>query len=191
MKNQWKRFFFGLLLGNILILGVIIFLLTSPFEQRQMDNREIPDDVVPFMINTNKADLAVLINQYLTEQSNGFIDYQIVLDDYVNLYGTFPVFEQNIEMKVAFEPVPLENGDLILKEKEISIGKLQLPSQTVLKIVNERYQFPEWVNIEPDKKRVYVDLQNMKLKGDLQVKVNKLDLKQDQIQFTLFVPIKK
>jgi uncharacterized protein YpmS len=191
MKDKWKSLFFILLCINIAILGMLYYLLTSPIDSKPLDNKTDGANSVPFLIQTNKKDLNIVINQYLQNQSQGPIEYQISLDDYVNLFGTFPIFNQNIQMKVAFEPKALENGDLLLQEKEISVGRLQLPAATVLKFVNDRYQFPEWVTINPGKEQVYVDLQNMDLKSKLQVKVNEFDLKQDDIKFTLLLPIEK
>lgn len=191
MKNLWKSLFFILLSVNIIIVAWLYYYLTAIEETKPIENKNSSTDTVPFVIQTNKADLNRIIHQYLKEESNGVIDYRITLDKYVNLYGTLPVFNQTIDMKVAFEPQALENGDLILKEKEISIGKLKLPPATVLKFVKDRYQFPDWVTIQPDKERVYLDLQKLKLKSDLQVMVNEFDLNEDRIIFTLLVPLEK
>lgn len=191
MKNLWKSLFFILLSVNIIIVAWLYYYLTSTEETKPIENNNSSTDAVPFVIQTNKADLNRIIDRYLKEESNGVIDYHITLDKYVNLSGVLPVFNQTIDMKVAFEPQALENGDLILKEKAISIGKLKLPPATVLKFVKDRYQFPDWVTIQPDKERVYVDLQKMKLKSDLQVMVNEFDLNEDRIVFTLLVPLEK
>lgn len=191
IKNKWKSLFVILLLLNIGIVLWLYFSLTSTDDVEPLKNSNGSTDAVPFSIRTNKNDLNTIINEYLQNKNKGVMDYQVGLDDYVNLYGTLPVFNQTMNMKVAFEPVALENGDLILKEKEITVGKLKLPPATVLKFVKDRYQFPDWVTIQPDKERVYLDLQKLKLKSDLRVSVNEFDLNEDVIIFTLHVPIEK
>lgn len=191
IKNKWKSLFVILLLLNIGIVLWLYFSLTSTDEVEPLKNSNGSTDAVPFSIRTNKNDLNKIINQYLQNKKKGVMDYQVGLDDYVNLYGTLPVFNQTMNMKVSFEPVALENGDLILKEKEITVGKLKLPPATVLKFVKDRYQFPDWVTIQHDKERVYLDLQKLKLKSDLRVSVNEFDLNEDVIIFTLHVPIEK
>lgn len=188
-KNKWKSLFFILAGMNVSVLAIIYIYITVPVENKPVKNKEMTSDRVSFKIETNKQDLNQVIKHYLKEQGEGPIDYLINLDDTVNLYGTFPIFNQNIEMKVTFEPHVLENGNLILQEKSLSIGKMQLPASTVLKFVNDQYKFPEWVTIQPSDEKVHVDLQKMKLKSDLKVKVNEFDLKNDQISFTLLVPI--
>ncbi|WP_147533680.1 YpmS family protein [Bacillus marasmi] len=191
MKNIWKSLFLILLSLNILLVTILIIFLTSPAENKPLENTSPDINAVSFLIQGKKKDVNTVINQYLKEQNDGVIDYSIQLDDYVNLFGTFPFLNQNIDMKLVFEPKALENGDLILQERQISIGKLNLPSATVLRIVDSFYKFPEWVTIQPNEEQVYVDLQSLKLKSDVQIVANQFDLKQDQIIFTLLVPVKE
>ncbi|AGK54570.1 YpmS family protein [Bacillus sp. 1NLA3E] len=191
MKGKWKKLFFILAGFNILAIAIIYILISLPSNDHPVKNKGFSSESVPFKIQTNKQDLNRVINHYLQEQDKGPIEYQVSLDKYVNLYGEFPIFNQDVEMKVSFEPKALKNGDLILKEKAISVGRLRLPASYVLNFVNERYHFPEWVTILPNDEMIYVNLQKMKLKSDLKVKVNEFDLEKDQIKFTLLVPMDK
>ncbi|MBP3041273.1 YpmS family protein, partial [Bacillaceae bacterium Marseille-Q3522] len=125
---------------------------------------------------------------YLQEYKTRKMNYHIWLGKDVELYGTFPFFSQNIDMKMTFEPLALENGDLLLKQKSISIGQLSLPVANVMKIISRQYKIPEWVTIQPKEEQVYVSLQNMNLAGDLKVKLNEFNLIEDNIQFTFQVP---
>lgn len=175
---------------NIVVIGSLYFLLTS--NGKNNTGKNIPDhksENIPFTTQTNKSDLNKVINHYLKEEAKGTIDYQVFLDNNVNLIGNLPIFGQNIEMKMSFQPTALENGNLILKEKDFSIGALKLPAEQVLKMINNHYQFPEWVTIQPNEKNVLVDLQNMKLKSGLKIRMNEIDLKQDKILFTILIPI--
>jgi uncharacterized protein YpmS len=150
---------------------------------------EMVQNDVRFTIQTNKQDLNRLINHYLKEEYSGSLDYEVLLTDEVELYGNIPVFSENVEMKLTFEPVALENGDLELQQKAISIGKLTLPVPLVLKFIQSSYPIPDWVTIQPDEEKVYMELQNMKLKSDLKVRVHEFDLKNNDIEFSLQVPM--
>lgn len=190
IKNKWKSLFFILAIVNIVVIGSLYFLLTSNGKNNTSENIPVhKSEHIPFTTQTNKSDLNKVINHYLTEQVKGTIDYQVFLDNNVNLIGNLPIFGQNIGMKMSFEPTALENGNLILKEKDFSIGALKLPAEQVLKLINNHYQFPEWVMIQPNEKNVLVDLQNMKLKSGLKIRMNEIDLKQDKILFTILIPI--
>ncbi|HEY2421371.1 MAG TPA: YpmS family protein, partial [Neobacillus sp.] len=89
-----------------------------------------------------------------------------------------------------FEPEALSNGDLVLKQKSISIGSLNLPVSYVMKFISDNYKIPKGVDIRPNDKLVYVNMQQLKLKSDIKIKVNKFDLKKNDIVFTLVVPVK-
>lgn len=190
IKNKWKSLFFILAIVNVVVMGSIYFFVTSDGENNPIENKPgNTSETIPFTTQTNKLDLNRVINHYLRQQANGPINYQIFLDNNVNLIGTLPIFGQNVEMKMSFEPTAVDDGNLILKEKAFSIGALKLPAEQVLKMINKHYQFPEWVTIQPNEKNVLVDLQNMNLKSGLKVRMEKIDLKQDIIKFTILIPI--
>lgn len=190
MNRKWKHLFFLLLAINIIVtIGVLILVNLPVKDTLPPESDGVTSQDVQFQIQTNKADLNKIINHYIEEEGlKSPIDYKIILQDEVELFGTMKVFTQDIEMKLTFEPESLQNGDLILKQKSISIGQIQLPVPFVLKFVRDQYDFPEWVSIQPNDELVYVSLQNMELKSDIQVRVNKFDLKNDDILFTLMVP---
>ena len=142
-----------------------------------------------FHLKTNKQDLNTWINYYLTKEYTGSFEYKVLLTDEVVLYGEIPIFNEKVEMKLTFEPVVLENGDLELQQKTISIGKLTLPVTLVLKFIQSSYSVPDWVTIQPNEKKVYMKLQNMKLKSELKVSVQEFDLKNNDIEFLLQVPM--
>jgi uncharacterized protein YpmS len=194
MKNKWKVAFF-ILLGVVGILFVTLFIMAStPFNRPETDYKNVgitEDEHVSFLVRTNKADLNKVMNHYLVEEGfTGPIDYQVFVKDQVELYGTVPVFGQNLEMLLTFEPQALENGDLLLKQKSISIGSLNLPVAYVMKVIQQNYKLPNWVEIEPNNESIYVSLQEMELKSDIKVRANSFDLKRDDISFTLWVPVK-
>jgi uncharacterized protein YpmS len=190
MNNKWKRGFFLLLGLDLLIVIILLFLILSPAENEKMNWKEMKNNNVSFQVQSNKSDLNLLINQYLQkEASDSPIGYQVHLRDEVELYGTLPFFSQEIDMKLTFEPEALNNGDLVLKQKSISIGNLSLPVSYVLKFISENYKLPKGVDIQPNEKHVYIHMEQLKLKSDIKIKANKFDLKNDDISFTLLVPV--
>ncbi|TKC19588.1 YpmS family protein [Robertmurraya kyonggiensis] len=192
MTKKWKTLFFLLLGINLLILLLFFTLINIPIKEEDNQSRDkVNQEDVQFQINATKSDLNRIINHYIEQEGlKSPIAYEVFLKDEVELYGTMKIFTENIEMKLTFEPEALSNGDLILRQKSIQIGKIQLPVAYVMKFISEQYDFPEWVNIQPNDEIVYVALQKMKLKSDIKVKVNKFDLKNDDIRFSLLVPTK-
>lgn len=193
-KHRWKRMFILLLGVNItIVLGIVIFItivLNSGKDETKLpDSAIMEQNDVLFPVQTNKKDLNRIIDHYLEKEFSSSFDYEVLLTDEVELVGYLPVFNSIVNMKLTFEPNALDNGDLELIQKSISIGQLPLPVPLVLKFVRDSYPLPEWVIIQPNEERVYVSLQNLKLKSNLKVRVDEFDLKKDRIQFSLQLPI--
>ncbi|MGE7603778.1 YpmS family protein [Peribacillus sp. NPDC097675] len=186
---KWKTLFITLLAVNILVIFTILILINLPAKDKEMKPVVSQEEDIQFQIHTNREDLTRLINQYLDKEGlTGLMHYEVYLNDEVELYGKMPFFNREVEMKLTFEPIAQKNGDLILKQKSISIGQMNLPVSYVMNIINERYKMPEWVTINPKKENIYVSLQDMELKSDVRVKANEFDLKNDDISFLLTVP---
>jgi uncharacterized protein YpmS len=192
MKNKWRLAFILLLSFNILLVIFLLAFVKSPIEDSKI--KQVNDDGsdhVSFRVSSNKNDLNRLINHYLEKEvSKSPIDYQVFLGDEVELYGKIPVFSEKLDMKLTFEPEALNNGDMVLTQKSISIGKLQLPVSYVLKFIRDNYNLPKGVTIQPNNELVYISMGKLKLKSDTKIKIDEFDLKRDKITFTLLVPVK-
>lgn len=191
MKNKWKVGFF-VLLGVVLIgLAIIVSMIFMPIKDDALPkNSKNTNQEVGFNVETNKKDLNLIIEHYIEEEGmKGPVDYEVQLNNDVELMGSVPVFTSNLDFKLDFEPKALENGDILLKQKSISVGQLNLPVSYVLKVIRDSYNFPEWVKIQPTDELIYVSLQDMKLKSDVKVRANEFNLKEDNISFRLLVPV--
>jgi uncharacterized protein YpmS len=191
VKN-WKKLFFILLTLNIGILLFFLISISIPVKDKFINQEDDTlQGYVPFLIHTEKENLNEIINHYIKkEAAGGPVDYQVVLGDEVELYGTIPVFTEEIQMKMTFVPKALSNGDLMLQQKSMSIGQMQLPVTYILKFIADRYRLPKGVIIQPNKELIYISMQRLKLKSDFQIRVNKFNLENDDISFQLYVPIK-
>jgi uncharacterized protein YpmS len=192
MKNKWKIGFLLLAGINLLFTIIVISMLMSPPDGTENSaGKGTVGDHVSFHVKSNKQDLNKLINHYLeVEAADSPIGYRVILGEEVELYGIFPIFSQELNMKLTFEPEALKNGDLVLKQKSMSIGSLDLPISFVLKFISENYKLPKGVDIRPNDKLIYVNMQQLKLKSDMKIKANKFDLKKDDIAFTILVPVR-
>jgi uncharacterized protein YpmS len=191
MKNKWKVAFFALL--GALIAGLIIILLMvfAPAKNDELpENKANNNREVGFDVRSNKHDLNLIIKHYIEEEGlKGPVEYDVQLKDDVELHGSVPVFTSDIDFELKFEPQALKNGDILLKQKSISVGALNLPVSYVLKVIRDSYNFPEWVKIQPNDELIYVSLQDMKLKSDIKVRAKEFDLEEDNIRFRLLVPV--
>ncbi|MGV3465534.1 MAG: YpmS family protein [Heyndrickxia sp.] len=194
VKNRWKIAFFALLIIIVIFVMIIGFFVFLPTGKETLPKTNINSDkYVQFHIRTNKADLNKLINHYIEKEGlDGPIKYNVYLKKDVEFEGSLPVFSENVHLKMTFQPEALKNGDLILKQKTISIGHLNLPVSYVLKFIKNSYKLPDWVSIDSDEKTVYVGLQKMKVgQSDMKARVDKFNLKENDISFTLLFPVEK
>lgn len=131
-----------------------------------------------------------MINSYIAkEKGDTPIDYYVNLKDDVELTGKLDLFSTSVHFNMTFEPKALKNGDIVLKQKGMSLGELHLPPSYVLKIAQESYHFPDWVRIFPNQKMIYVSTKRMNLKNNVSIRVNEFNLPKDRISFTLLVPV--
>ncbi|MGP7815964.1 YpmS family protein [Niallia sp. 01092] len=189
-KNSWKIAFLILLTINlIIVIGLSILIFLPSDKTNHSGITEDQTKAATLDVTTNKSDLTKLINHYIKKEGlNGRIHYEINLTDEVELYGSLPVFNEDINMNLTFEPEALENGDLVLRQKSISIGQLPLPVSYVMKFIQQQYKLPEWVEINPEKETIYVYLTKMKTESGLKVKMKQFNLPNDQIQFSIIHP---
>jgi uncharacterized protein YpmS len=191
-QKKWKVLFFTLLGINLGLIGLFLILITASSSETKIPQEDEGkgENVVPFSVQTNKSDLNQIIDHYMKELSQkGPVNYQVNLEDEVQVYGQIKVFTQDLELMLTLEPEALKNGNLLLTPNHISIGKLSLPVEFVLKFMKAQYHIPEWITIQPNEGNIYVSLQELRLKNNLRVKADRFDLKNDDIRFTLFVPV--
>ncbi|WP_158217580.1 YpmS family protein [Lottiidibacillus patelloidae] len=182
--NKWKLSFFTILIMNIALLVTIVsFIVATPNTIENSPNN-IQTEEVHFNVTTTKQQLNSLIRQYLTKnRKEEKISYAVVLADDITMVGTITAFGKKVSLLMSFEPKVKQNGDLVLEVKAIRLGKLRLPDRTVLKYIKDHYNIPNWVIVQPDKKAVYVSLNSLQLKNNIQLKASTFNLEEDDISF--------
>jgi uncharacterized protein YpmS len=189
LKNKWKFGFFSLLLLIFATIIAIAFLFVKPKEDLVVpENIPMGKENAKFEVKTSKKDLNKLIEYYKEKEFKSKMDYKVFMDKDVVLKGGIPVFTQELPFEMHFEPRSLENGDLILKQKSISLGAVSLPVSYIMKFIRDAYDLPNWITIQPDQELIYVSVTSIQLKSNLKVRVNRFNLPKDDINFTLFVP---
>lgn len=184
IKNRWKIAFFTLLGGIIFIIIMVGNMVLSPNQPTSLPNTFMNNKKsVQFNVSTHKEDINKLLNQYV----NITTSYNVRLkDDVIEFKGFVPVLSEKVDVKITFIPKASNNGDLILIPKSFSLGKLNLPISSVLKLVNNSVKLPEWIIIQPVNKMIYVELQKMKINhSPIKIKVNHINLKKDDISLKL------
>lgn len=192
--NGWKIAFLVLL---AFILGTGVFLGTRIFSNREPDYHQSTkvtekqgQEVTT--ISMNKSQLNALIDFYLTDfQKDSIVKYQFALENEAMLSGETKVLNFPVHFYLYFDPFVMENGNIQLQAKSMSIGTLGLPIEEVMKLVKRGYDFPKWIEVKPKNKSITLRLDQFQLPTGLFVKAKKINLIDDEIQVGLYLPERK
>lgn len=190
-KNKWKKLFFGLLTLNFIIIITLTTLIYWPVEKTIMPepNEYTAQKSSEFYIRTTKENLNELVNAYLDELLQDTKHrYRIELEDDVHLIGELPVFSSTVPLSVHLEPLVQKNGDVILKQKSISIGLLELPNKKIMEYIKKYLPMPEWVTVNPQEEEIYVAVSDMEIKSNFHVNVEHIDLEANNLALKIKVP---
>ncbi|MBC5635552.1 YpmS family protein [Ornithinibacillus sp. BX22] len=190
-KNLWKSSFIALLLLNFSVLVIIALLIFWPVERSKVPagEHQTTQNSSEFIIRTTKKNLNELINAYMYEyMKDSKHKYSVSLEEDVQLVGELPVFSTTVPLSIRLEPFVQDNGDVVLKQKSISLGLLELPNKKVMEYMSKYLPMPNWVTINPDDEEIYVAVTQMDIKSNFHVSVEQMDLEANNLSFKLKVP---
>lgn len=193
-KKNWKKRFTYLLTFNIIVVFILAVYLYSPIPEKELNiaSKQYEEEKSSqFVVRTTKQNLNNLINAYIDKLlANTDHVYSVHLDEDVQLFGELPIFSTTVPLLAHFEPIVQDNGDLVLKQKSISVGQLQLPKKKIMQYIDQYLPTPEWVTINPRDAEVYVELTEMDIKSNFKVAVEQFDVEANNIAFKIEVPYK-
>ncbi len=180
LMNKWKTAFFTLLLLFLIIpIAIAVMLFKDPaggrLDRSSLDT-DIRDNQKLLSIHTEKEQVENLLNKELRKKAPDVNVYVNLRNDEAVLNGSFIAFDQELPYQVTFEPEVLENGDLLLKEKDMQVGRFPLPGDEVFTLIQKTVQFPEWVDVYPKDESILMRVTEMPTKPGYAVKAEEFDL---------------
>lgn len=175
------------------MLTAILALIFWPVDSTEIDyeDRLTSQESSEFVVRTTKTNLNDLINAYIEKLTDGTKhSYRISLDEDVHLEGELPVFSTTVPLSVHLVPFVQENGDVILKQKSISVGLLQLPNKKILEYMEKFLPVPDWVKIDAKEEEIYVAVTEIDIKSNFKVKVESFDIEENNLAFRINIPYK-
>lgn len=188
--NYWKIAFLllvGIVVGSGVFLGTRIFSLREPNYQTPTITKREGEPVLT--INTKKEKVNELIDFYLTDfQKDTDIKYSFYLENEALLNGEFTVLGVPVSFYLYFEPYVMENGNVQLKAKSLSIGTLGLPIKDVMNMVKKSYKLPKWIEVDSKEQTVLLRLDQFRMQNGMYLKADRINLVDDSISFSLYLP---
>ncbi|HEM5030066.1 TPA: YpmS family protein [Streptococcus suis] len=179
--NIWKWLFLAQL---ALLIGCGIVLYTRIQTDREDLTKLVQtstEDTKVGTFSTNREQLNQTITNYLKEYQTEEFSYQLfITSQQVVFEGSYQVFGVTIPLYIYFQPSKMEDGSILLRITEISVGSLSLPKAEVLAYLQKNYKLPAFVKIDSEQAQVQVQLTELKNKFGLYGKANTIDLYNDQ-----------
>ncbi|MQR97519.1 DUF2140 family protein [Fictibacillus phosphorivorans] len=190
LMNKWRTAFFTLLLLFLIIpIAIAVMLFSDPsggrLDRSSLDT-DIRDNQKLLSIHTEKEQVEDLLNKELRKKAPDVNVYVNLRNDEAVLNGSFIAFDQEIPYQVTFEPEVLDNGDLLLKEKDMQVGRFPLPGDEVFTLIKKTVQFPEWVDVYPKDESILMRVTEMPTKKGYAVKAEEFDLKKNSIKLGVY-----
>lgn len=177
-----------------ILLGTTVFFASRIFQQRETGLNESAELVQregsPVLtVNSNKSQVNQLIDFYLSDfQKDQEVKYNFELRNEALLTGEFQVLGFPITFYLYFDPYVTEEGNVQLKAKSLSIGTLDLPTSEVMKMIKRSFKFPDWIDVNADEQIILIRLDQFRMQNGLFIKANKINLVDDEIQMSLYLP---
>ncbi|MBO0469208.1 YpmS family protein [Enterococcus sp. DIV0242_7C1] len=189
--NRWKIAFL-ILVGTIIASLAFIFVRIT--QVREPNYKPVPELVAKegtpvIAIQSNKKQVNALIDFFLSDfQKDSDINYKFYLENEAMLNGTFEVLGYPIEFNLYFDPFVMNDGNVQLKAKSLSIGTLGLPIKEILKFVQRDYKLPSWVEVNPDDSTILLRLDQFRMQNGLFIRAEKINLVDDDIRMNIYLP---
>ncbi|HEM2768646.1 TPA: YpmS family protein [Streptococcus suis] len=179
--NIWKWLFLAQL---ALLIGCGIVLYTRIQTDREDLTKLVQtstEDTKVGTFSTNREQLNQTLTNYLKEYQTEEFSYQLfITSQQVVFEGSYQIFGVTIPLYIYFQPSKMEDGSILLRITEISVGSLSLPKAEVLAYLQKNYKLPAFVKIDSEQAQVQVQLTELKNKFGLYGKANTIDLYNDQ-----------
>lgn len=192
--NGWKIAFL-VLIG--ILLGGLLFTTVRVFQTRETNLPPSSETTVPkgspvLTMNTDKKKLNTVMAYFINDlQKDSAIKYEFYLENQAMLKGEFTLLGAKVDFYLYFDPYVMDNGNVQLKARDLSIGTLNLPVSQVMAMIKRSYTFPKWVAVDPKEQTVELKLNQFELDNGMFIKANHIDLVGDDIQFSLYLPKEK
>ncbi|MGM0124476.1 hypothetical protein IGI37_001854 [Enterococcus sp. AZ194] len=189
-KNYWKLAFLilvGIVLGSGIFLASRVFSLREPTYDKAAVVERKGEPVLT--INTKKEKVNELIDFYLTDfQKDTDVKYSFSLENEALLNGEFKILGVPVNFYLYFEPYVMEDGNVQLKAKSISVGTLGLPIKDVMNMVKKNFKLPKWVEVDSSEQTVLIRLDQFQMQNGMYLKADQINLIDDSISVSLYLP---
>ena len=188
--NYWKMGFF-VLCGLIVAAGVMLIMYIGSYSESE----EIPNTTIGtrsnnlLTVKATKKDFEGIANTYIRTAMKGEpLPVTMEVGDDIILSSELTVFSFTVPVIMHFDPIVREDGNLILKQSSVEIGRFNIPPTTVLQILKDSVKLPPWMIVRPSEEELFIDLSAIPVSGKLRVRAKEFNLEKDEILLEVIIP---
>lgn len=192
--NGWKVAF--IILATILI-GASLVVMTRLTQERENFSELIEQQPVltgePLLaIRSQKAQINKIVAIYLEDlqkeaKKEEEQNYQFVLKNEALISGEFDLLGFPLRFYLYLDPFVMDDGNVQLKAKSLSVGALNLPITQVLRMIAKTPELPKWIEVKPKEETIVLRLDQFEIGNGLYLKAEKINLVEDEIEFSLYL----
>ncbi|WP_033541461.1 YpmS family protein [Planococcus sp. CAU13] len=181
----WRAAFIILLAVNILAVIGFVFYVTIPAKDHvsyQAEKRAYAEGNT-LTVRTSKADFEGIANNYIREaMKDQPIPLTLSVDDDVSLSTELQVFSMTLPILLKFEPLVQDDGNLLLEQKSVNVGMLDIPPESALKLLRDSVTLPEFMEVNPASEEILLRLTEIPLDDGISVRAESFNLEEDDIR---------
>ncbi|AIY05590.1 hypothetical protein Plano_1625 [Planococcus sp. PAMC 21323] len=190
MMRKWRLAFFALLAINALALvGIVLYVTTPPKDYtsyQASENSFLTGNTV--VVNTTKADFEGIANTYIQKaMKDQPIPLALSVTDDVSISTELTVFSVTLPILMKFEPVVQEDGNLLLEQKSVEVGMLDIPPESALKLLRDSVDLPDFMEVMPEDEEVILKLTEIPLDDGISVRAASFNLEDDDIRLLVTI----
>ncbi|MBU3829612.1 MAG: YpmS family protein [Candidatus Limosilactobacillus merdavium] len=189
--NYWKWAFIILVLLIIVTCGTILVKATAPAPQAEMTQTTKANNS-SLVVELNRKQVNALSANYLDNYlKDNKIKYNFMVGDkYATLVGDTKFLGAKVRFAINFIPERTSQGNVLLRAKGLSVGRLNIPIKFVMGYIAKNYKIPKWVSINAQKKTVLLDLNRYSKHRQLKYSAQEINMESGQLKFLITVPAK-
>lgn len=188
--KKWRLAFYVLLAVNALALVGVVLYVTTPTEDYTSYEalKNAPSAGNTVIVNTTKADFEGIANTYIQDaMKDQPIPLALAVNDDVSLSTELTVFSVTLPILMKFEPLVQEDGNLLLEQKSVEVGMLDIPPESALKLLRDSVDLPEFMEVMPAEEEILLKLTEIPLDDGISVRAASFNLQEDDIRLLVTV----
>ncbi|WP_179395477.1 YpmS family protein [Lacticaseibacillus absianus] len=187
---NWWQLIALTLIGLILGSGIwFVTKVVTPYQTPISRSTPATSSDPALTVSLTKRQVNRIVTYYLNDfQKGSQVKYSLTVADQAVLGGDFKFFGATIHFELLFDPLVRSNGDVELKARSLNVGSLPVPISYVMSYAGRTFKLPDWVSLNSKKETIVIELSKFALANGMKIQANKIDLPNDQIDLSVFLP---